>query len=267
MPEGVWRWQVGKPELALSELYGNYRVKFPLYLTEDEKARLAEEHGDAPEGVQQSWRTNYTAGLSLGYIQKDGQYKSTKLIDFLAACFGSANGKPFRTFIAGGGGPPTTKDMSEAEQKHVIESWLGWVEDLEVLGTVRHEADRQQAGVVWARFAGPLPVGSLPGQREDDYQAIGRGKLRALVAESQGEVIDVTPVQRASVDQGTGEVLEAAPEPVVAAPARKQAAAPAAKTARSYDELFGEDEPAPTPKRAATAVATKAPPADDDMPF
>ena len=106
--EGLWRWLVGVPELKLSEKFGNYQVRFPLQLKSEEQSRLLTEVGKPPEGMQQSWRTSYTVGLSLGYVRRDGQYKSTKLVDFLAACLGAGNTKKFREWIAQGGGPSTT---------------------------------------------------------------------------------------------------------------------------------------------------------------
>src|SRR5918912_2973159 len=100
VPEGFWRWVLGVPDLRLSEQFGKYRVWFPLMLTEPERQRLMAEHPLDPraeaEGVQQSWRTTYRVGLSLGFVRPDGQYQSTKLVDFLAACLGHENTKKFR---------------------------------------------------------------------------------------------------------------------------------------------------------------------------
>lgn len=198
VPEGLFRWIVGIPELKLSEKFGKYQVKFPLMLTKAEQERIKQEHGDPPEGIQQSWRANYYVGLSLGYVQKDGQYKPTKLIDFLAACLGHTNTKKFRAWVAAGGGPPAPedKDDQKAELDNITE-WLGWWENLEVYGTVTHAEDSQVAGQVWARWAGPMPVGSLPGQADADYQALGRGKLRAMLAETEmAEQLVTTPASQ-----------------------------------------------------------------------
>jgi hypothetical protein len=188
IPIGVWRFHISPaPEVKYNERFGNYGARFPLLLVPDEQQRLIEEHGRPPEGKQQSSRVSYTTGLSLGYVQRDGQYKSTKLIDFLEACLGSANAKRFRDWILAGGGPqkPADADNPEEELK-LIEQWLGWFEGMEVYGSVRHEED--SAGVIWARFGGPMAVGSLPGQREDEYQAVGRGKLRSMIAEYEASM-------------------------------------------------------------------------------
>lgn len=183
VPEGLWRWIVGAPELKLSEKYGNYQVRFPLVLTQNEKARLEKDEGQAPDGMQQSWRTTYSTGLSLGYIQKDGQYKSTKLIDFLAACLGAGNTKKFRDWVSRGGGPPRPDDLNDqAAELREIEEWLKWWDNLEVYGSIRH--NQGESGIVYANFSGPMPVGSLPGQKDNDYDALGRGKLQAIIAES-----------------------------------------------------------------------------------
>lgn len=182
--EGLWRFVIGKPELKLSEKFGNYQVRFPLQLTLNEQTRLTNEHGAPDEGVQQSWRTSYTVGLSLGYVDKLGQYKTTKLVDFLAAGIGSGQSKKFREWIAQGGGPPRPADLGDQQAElSEIEEWLGWWENLEVYGTIRHQ-DSADGTTTYANFAGPMAVGSLPGQKDDDYQAHGRGKLRAIIAAS-----------------------------------------------------------------------------------
>ena len=181
--EGLWRWLIGVPKLKLSEKFGNYQVQFPLQLTSEEQSRLLAEVGKPPEGMQQSWRTSYTVGLSLGYVQRDGQYKSTKLVDFLAACLGAGNTKKFREWIAAGGGPPRPTDLNDQKAElDAIGEWLRWWENLEVYGTITHRAG--EGDQVFANFAGPMPVGSLPGQKDNDYDALGRGKLRAIIAES-----------------------------------------------------------------------------------
>jgi hypothetical protein len=184
VPEGLWRWIIGKPERKLSEKYGNYQVRFPLTLTLNEQARLANEYGKPDEGIQQSWRTSYTVGLSLGYVDRSGQYKTTKLVDFLAASLGSQQSKKFREWIAQGGGPPRPADLDDQQAEfEAIDEWLGWWDNLEVYGTVRHQ-DSADGTTTYANFAGPMAVGSLPGQKDDDYQAHGRGKLRAIIAAS-----------------------------------------------------------------------------------
>jgi hypothetical protein len=196
VPEGMFRWIIGVPEVKLSEKFGNYQVKFPLMLTEAERKRIKDEIGDPAEGVQQSWRTSYTTGLSLGYIQRDGQFKSTRLIDFLSACLGSSNSKKFREWIASGGGPPRPADKDDQlAELRAIGQWLTWWENLEVYGTISHAADAVQSGVVWARFAGPIAVGSLPGQKDDEYQAHGRGKLRAIIVEAHPELAAEQPAR------------------------------------------------------------------------
>ena len=169
--------------MKLTEKYGNYQVRFPLQLKSEEQSRLLTEIGKPPESMQQSWRTSYTVGLSLGYVRRDGQYKSTKLVDFLAACLGAGNTKKFREWIAQGGGPPRPVDLNDQKAElDAIAEWLRWWENLEVYGTIAHRAG--EGDQVFANFAGPMPVGSLPGQKDNDYDALGRGKLRAIIAES-----------------------------------------------------------------------------------
>jgi len=188
VPEGVWRFHLGAPEVQFNDRWNAYQARFPLELTTAEQDRLIEEFGRPPEGVQQSFRVPaYTAGLSLGFFQKDGQYKSTKLIDFLSACLGRANEKRFREWIQKGGGPLPADDPDDPEQEiAAIGEWLRWWEDLELYGSVRHEEDKNVAGVIWARFGGPMAIGSMPGQKEEHYQSIGLGKLRGMIAESEG---------------------------------------------------------------------------------
>jgi hypothetical protein len=217
IPTGVWRFEISPaPEVKFNERFNNHGARFPLLLVPSEQDRLRDEHGKPPEGTQQSTRVSYTTGLSLGYFQRDGQYKSTKLIDFLEACVGAANGKKFRAWIMDGGGPQKPNDPDDPDEElKLIAEWLGWFEGLEVLGSIRHEEGAD--GTIWARFGGPMAVGSLPGQREDEYQAVGRGKLRSMIAE-----------------------LEASEEPK-AKPTPIAAAAPASKK-RTYAETFPEDK-------------------------
>lgn len=183
VPETLWRWRLGVPNVVMNDRWGKYEVRFPLTLTQGEQDRLARDYGTPPEGVQQSWRSNYKAGLSLGWI-KDGQYQATKLVDFLCAVLGTESGKRFRKWIEAGNGPPRPDDKDDQlAEIACIQTWLTWWEDLEVYGSITHSQDN--LGRTWANFAGPMPVGSLPGQPEPDYQALCRGKLRAMVSETR----------------------------------------------------------------------------------
>lgn len=214
VPEGLWRWVVTDVASVYSEKFRNDMVRFRLSLTDGEKHRLKSEQDDPPDGTQQSTSAWYRVGLSLGFL-KNGQYQSTRLVDFLATCFGSTNAKTFRSWIAKGGAPACIDAEDSKEQVEGFAEWLRWWRDMEVYGTIRHESKGDgSGGGVWVNFAGPLPVGSLPGQRDDDYQALGRGKLRALIAETDGSDIE-KPTAAAKSDP---------PEP------------------RSYDELFGDDD-------------------------
>jgi hypothetical protein len=217
-PEGLWRWVLDKPELNLSPLFGSWQVKFPLQLTPAEQERLKADYEAPPPGVLQSWRTSYITGLSLGYM-KDGAYVSTKLIDFLAACLGSANIKNFRNWVSKGGGPqrPEDKDDDKAEME-LIRSWLGWWEGLEVYGSIRHEPDKKNPNQLWGRFGGPIPVGSLPGQPDPDYQAHARGKLRAMLIEAG---VELPPDKRVPV----AAAVVAAPPAQLFTPEGKEVAA------------------------------------------
>jgi hypothetical protein len=195
LPEGLWRFVLGLPELTQSAKYGSWQVRFPLVLTESEQQRLTDEWGDPPEGTQQSWRTIYYVPLKLGYV-KDGVYESTKLIDMLAAALGSNNGKRFREWIGSGGGPPRPEDRDDDRAElALIGEWLRWWEDLQVYGTIAHRPGAN--GNVWANFTTPMAVGSLPGQPDAEYQAHGLQKLRSIIAESHPELATpaVAPTQ------------------------------------------------------------------------
>lgn len=184
VPEGLFRWEVGQPILKFSEQFGNYQVEFPLTLTESERERLRVENGEPVEGRMQSWRATYRVGLSLGWF-KQGAYQTTKLVDFLCFCLGTQNAKALRKWFEQGGGPPRPADRDdEKAELELIGEWLKWWEGLEVYGSIRHEDDKKDPSKRWARFGGPMPVGSLPGQKDDDYQAHARGKLRAIMTDS-----------------------------------------------------------------------------------
>jgi hypothetical protein len=239
IPIGVWRFHISPaPEVKFNERFNNYGARFPLLLVPDEQDRLREEHGHAPEGMQQSYRVSYTTGLSLGYFQRDGQYKSTKLIDFLEACLGSANGKRFREWIMAGGGPQKSADAEDPEEElKLIEQWLGWFEGMEVYGSVRHEED--SSGAIWARFGGPMAVGSLPGHKEEEYQAVGRGKLRSMIAEFEASLgASKSSTARVANDRrpNGGATRE---RPAVS---RVVADRGAQRTPKTYDEVFDKDK-------------------------
>lgn len=182
LAEGFRRFEIGHPELRY-DTRGKLRVQFPLVLTPEEQKRQDDDLGPVEQGKMRSWRTSYRPGLSLGWIQQ-GQYQTTMLIDFLCAALGVENGKRFRKWIEEGGGPrrPADKDDAEAEQELIL-SWLGWWEGLQVFGTITH-SEPDKLGRIWANFAGPMPIGSLPGQPEPDYQSLCRGKFRAMREEA-----------------------------------------------------------------------------------
>lgn len=182
LAEGFWRFEIGKPEFKYDQR-GKLRVHFPLVLTPTEQKRLTDQEGEPGEGQMQSWRASYRPGLSLGFFQS-GVYQPTMLIDFLCAALGVENGKRFRKWIEEGGGPQRPADRNDDQAElDLILAWLGWWEGLEVFGTITHsEPDKQ--GRIWANFAGPMPIGSLPGQPEPDYQALCRGKFRAMREEA-----------------------------------------------------------------------------------
>lgn len=179
------RFVLVKPALRLSPTFGNWKVNFGLSLHPEWRERVLGKPKALPENTQQSDRAFHSVNLSLGYI-KDGMYQTTNLIDFMTACFGVEGGKKFRAWVEAGGGPPRPLDRDDdvAEIK-LIGDWLGWMEGLEVFGSIRHDLDRSGNGVIWARFGGEMPIGSLPDQEEPDYQTLAEGKLRSMVMETK----------------------------------------------------------------------------------
>jgi hypothetical protein len=175
---------LAKPELRFSETYGNWNVNFGLALHPDERAQYLPKR-ELPPNTQQSDRVFYTCGLSFGYI-KDGVYQMPKLVEFMAACFGITGSKIFREWMAEGGGSPRPLDRDDDKAElEMIADWLGWMEGLQVYGSIRHEVDKQNAGQMRARFGGPLPLGSLKGQPEQEYQQLGLGKFRSMRTETE----------------------------------------------------------------------------------
>ena len=214
--EGFWRFVIGKPVLAEDKTYGGMKVRWPLELTPDEQERMRQQMDDLPPGWQQSYRSSYRVGLS---IRKKANGEWSYLVDFLCAAMGVENGKKLRKWIEAGGGPrrPEDKDDQETELA-LIQSWLDWWEGLEVFGTITHSKPDSQ-GRIWANFGGPLPIGSLPNQPEPDYQALCRGKLRAM---------------REEAGEDPPESARPVKQPVAAATTKP--------VARKYEELFGDDE-------------------------
>jgi hypothetical protein len=224
--EGFRRFEIGKPTLQEDLKWGGLKLRLPLVLTPEEQERQLKEIGEPEPGTQQSWQSSYRPSLKLGWFDKTGAFQSTMLIDFLCAALGTENGKKFRKWIEKGGHGPRPEDKDDqAAEIALLEDWFGWFEGLQVYGTITHSKPDAQ-GRIWANFAGPIPLGSLPGQPEQDYQALCRGKLRALIEEAGVQDDELTPAK-----------------PVAAAPAKPVAAASAKK--RTYDEIFEDKDDAP----------------------
>lgn len=178
------RFVLVKPALRFSEKFGNWMVNFGLSLHPDWKDRLLPKV-TLPEFTQQSDRVFYSPGLTMGWI-KDGVYQSTNLVDFMTACFGTQGGKKFRKWIEQGGGPPRPLDRDDDKAEiQMIGDWLGWMEGLEVYGSIRHERDKANTGVMYPRFGGAMPIGSLPKEPEPDYQTLAEGKFRSMELETK----------------------------------------------------------------------------------
>jgi hypothetical protein len=187
LPDGfMGRFLIGTPKLRqMTGQYGQFwLVDFPLSLNEDEKARVIDMLGEPENGQYQSYRPafgGYSCGYKFGGFDKTGKYESKPMIDFLSAAFGAKNQRDFRKYIEAGGGPTEDPNGTEEENQAICESWLAWVDGLEVYGTIVHEEGKR--GLL-ARFGAPMAVGSLPNQPEPDYQAMGKGRLRAMMAET-----------------------------------------------------------------------------------
>lgn len=224
--EGQFRFVIGKPELKFFDSSEKPSINFPLKLTEAEIKRHAEVYGEPEAGKQQSYRPafgGYTVGCSLGWYDRANVFQTTKLVDFLTACFGQKNQKAVRKWIEDGACPPLDEGMSNEEQGATIIGWLEYVEDLELIGTVKHSPGK--TGGVLAKFGGPIPIGT-PGTiwgQDPDYQALGRGKLRAWqVATGGGSAVEQGVAEGAAYSE-KGEPIADQPE-MLTAPAAPSAA-------------------------------------------
>lgn len=242
MAAGLWLFKLGRPSIRLSGFKNDdgtdkYRVEFPLQLTDEEYERARQET-PVEHGQQVSGRVWYRVGLGAKYplgFYRDDKYVSTKLADFVCAAFGSKQVTKVRRYLEAGGGPDWSACEDYGAQIAALEDWLGWLEDMQLYGSVTHDDKRATGGRVWAVFGGPLPVGSIPGQPKPDYQAFGAGKLRAMTTGDEPE-----PSHRdgAAAEQGIEEGLAAkAEQPELVTAGTNPAAQP-----RSYDELFGNDK-------------------------
>lgn len=209
MAEGLFRWTVGEPTLKFFDGKPKPSVVFPLRLTDAEVERYKAEYGEPEGGKQQSYRPafgGYTVGLSLGWYDQKGQFQTTNLVDFLTACFGAKNQKDARKWFENGACPPLSDGMTDDEQGAAILEWLRYVEDMEILGSIKHHPGKQ--GGILARFGGPLPVGT-PGTvwgAEPDYQSFGKGKLRAwMIATGGGSSAEQGVAEGAAVSEARAE--------------------------------------------------------------
>ena len=221
------RFVLVKPALKFSDRFGNWQVQFGLSLHTEWRERLIPIR-DLPPNTQQSDRAFYSPNLSLGFINREGVYQSTNLIDFMTACFGTQGGKKFRKWVEAGGGPPRPLDRDDDKAEiAMIGDWLGWMEGLEVFGSIRHEPDRAGTGTMYPRFGGAMPIGSLPKEPEPDYQTMAEGKFRSMELETK------------AADEAYEAYLKNGKTTAVAIPPRQRTAAPA----RPAEEVKAAEEP------------------------
>ena len=217
VPDGLYRWKLQKPVAVYSEKYGNWRVRFPLVLTDEERKRV-DEQAELKEGQQQSYRASYTVGLFenlFGYYpRRSDQFKPSKIAEIFAPAFGMKNQREVWDWIKSGGVPHVEKvETCEACSKEAngpcwehfaqqVVEWLAWLEDLEIYGEIKNENG-------WANWGKPLAVGALPGQPERDYQSFGRGKFHGMIASLEGTP---TRTDGTAAEQGVAEGVAAKEE-------------------------------------------------------
>lgn len=240
MPVGTYMFEVGAGDVRLSSFKSQkgedqYSVSFPLKLTDDEYERIKAEMGDEiGEGEQLSGRTRYSCGLTLGWFSK-GEYKSTRLADFLVTLLGSKQQKQLREYIISGGGPFVDPNATIEDEITAWNVWFTWFEGCRVYGTVSHRKDKTDPNKIWCDFGGPLAVGQRPGPADPDYEAFGRGKLRMILNQGNGVVAasdpepEPVPAQQTIADQHeiAAETLELSDEEK-------------ANLAAQYDVIFGK---------------------------
>lgn len=240
LPEATFRFVIGEPKIRqmYSDKYGKWStmVDLPLTLTEEEKKRLEEEFGKPPEGTFQSWRPAF-GGYSCGYtLNSNNAGKESALVTFMACAFGAKNAGDFRKWINAGGCPTVTARDNDGRIEQ-INSWLKWLEGLEVYGTIRHDAGNN--GQTLARFGGPMAVGSLPGQPEPAYQNTQKGKLRAMMSDEPAPA-DPATVEDA-VAQGAAVAAQYNEAPAVnSVKGCAEHGAPQAGCTDCFDALMGE---------------------------
>jgi hypothetical protein len=240
MAEGLWRFDIGEITIELSGFKNDdgsdkYRVSIPLQLTESEYER-AKELANLTDNQQVSGRTKYRVGLGAKYplgFYRDGTYVSTKLADFLCVVFGSKQTNRARKFLEQGGSPDYSQAQTYEEQIKTLETWLNWMNQCQVYGTITHSEDKKVPGKFWGNFGGPLAVGALPGQPEPDYQAFGAAKLRALM----------TNIETASpAEQGVAAGAALVEQEEARQPELVTAAAKPQPATRSYEDVFGDED-------------------------
>jgi len=215
LAEGVYRWVIGKPEIKWFDGSEKPSIQFPLRLTDSETTRYKAEYGEAEAGKQQSYRPafgGHTVGMSLGWYDKAAAFQTTNLVDFLTACMGFKNQKAMRSWIEAGACPDLDEAMSAEEQEAAIVGWLGYIENMEILGSIAHRPNKK-TGESMARFGGPMGVGA-PGTiwgADPDYQSLGKGKLRAWQIATGGSEAEQGVAEGAAVSE-RGDPLPGMPE-------------------------------------------------------
>lgn len=251
MAEGMWRFTVGAPQIReKASQWGDYiELTFPLTLTESEQERLIQQVGEPGQGQQQSYRVWVRGKVvtAMGYF-KGGKYQTTDcgLAELMCAAVGASGAKTLRQWMMDGGVPFVSPDATEAEEIEELISFYSWFENLELYATIRHDPDKNDKTKVWPRIQALLPIGSLPGQAEENYQRSCIGKVRSITSGNPAPKVEAT-------------VPEPEPEPVPAAepprtsnqPANPVSQMTAEEKAAKYRELFGED--APIPQELVTA--------------
>lgn len=252
LPDRTWRLEIISATFKPSQREGwRDQIGFALQVAPADRERLKKMTPVLEPGRQQGDRCWFSAGATFNGWKRDGIYNPTALAEFVSALFGASHQARVRELIRSGWIVPGTDSDDDDE----VNEGLKWLVGLELYAKVEHPKPNAD-GRVFPRVKAATPVGDR--EPDDEYEATAGRKLDDMLREGGYAPADsATPAEQgvaagaalaAKYDE-RGELVEAEEAALLAKLAALRAkngdGAPPVATAagaRTYDQLFGQDE-------------------------